>query len=83
MSDSSPIILSFFSMSWKYIFKVGDKEIEFVAGSESYLNDQLELVTRETCQKEKSKIIVSVSGPDIQKNGNLTATFVRTILEFS
>ena len=52
-------------MSWKYIFKVGDNEIEFVAGSESYLNDQLELVTRETCQKEKNKIIVSVSGPDI------------------
>jgi len=54
-----------FSMSWKYIFKVGDREIGFVAGSESYLNDQLELVTRETCQKEKNKIIVSVSGPDI------------------
>ena len=54
-----------FSMSWKYIFKVGDREIGFVAGSESYLNDQLELVTRETCRKEKNKIIVSVSGPDI------------------
>ena len=54
-----------FSMSWKYIFKIGDREIGFVAGSESYLNDQLELVTRETCQKEKNKIIVSVSGPDI------------------
>ena len=54
-----------FSMSWKYIFKVGDREIGFVAGSESYLNDQLELVTRETCQKEKNKIIVSVSGLDI------------------
>ena len=54
-----------FSMSWKYIFKVGDREIGFVAGSESYLNDQLELVTRETCQKEKNKIIVSVSGADI------------------
>ena len=52
-------------MSWKYIFKVGDREIEFVAGSESYLNDQLELVTRETCQTEKNKIVVSVSGPDI------------------
>ena len=52
-------------MSWKYIFKVGDNEIEFVAGSESYLNDQLELVTRETCQKEKNKIIVSISGSDI------------------
>ena len=52
-------------MSWKYIFKVGDREIGFVAGSESYLNDQLELVTRETCQKEKNKIIVSVSGADI------------------
>ena len=54
-----------FSMSWKYIFKICDREIGFVAGSESYLNDQLELVTRETCQKEKNKIIVSVSGSDI------------------
>ena len=68
MSNSSLTVLSFFSMSWKYIFKVGDREIEFVAGSESYLNDKLELVTRETCQKEKNKIIVSVSGSDIHKN---------------